>query len=203
MKKASVIGIMFLCIVFSFTPVNAEDGLFGLSWGMTYDQVKAKGVVLTPVGEEGGISMYTAESLPLDIGDVHEYALLFTKKRGLLKVGVYFNKIEDDIYGTKGKEDFKQLSDILKQKYTAGECAHDVGGKLFKARDEFYQCLKYKGCGLWLSLFNSEDRNISLRLDGLARGTGQISLIFEAVPGWKVTLKEKAEAEAKQRANAF
>ena len=67
---------------------------------------------------------------------------------------------------------------------------HNVGVRLFKDPDEFYQCLAYDGCGFWVDVFDLPDRAILLKLNGLSRGTGFITLAYEAQPEWSKAMDQ-------------
>ncbi len=70
----------------------------------------------------------------------------------------------------------------MDEKYVFDKEYKITGVSLYKESDEFYECLKYPGCGTWMSSYNTSSKKISLQLIGKSRGVGYIRIIMEAVP---------------------
>ena len=185
MKIKAVILTILLAI--QYASFGAEsDGPFGLSWGMTKSQVGEYGVKLEPKAAQGNMEFLVAKSLPKNLSIAESYALSFDKKFHLQRVEMVSKDIDGDIYGTEGKTKFSALKESLTKKYGQPSIELErVGMKLWKDSDEFYQCLAYAGCGLWVALFEDKEsgQNIGLALKGLGRGKGYIDLTYEG-PKW-------------------
>jgi hypothetical protein len=161
---------------------DGDDALFGLRWGMTLSGVKALGIVLTKTEDERNFEIYKTSSLPKNISDVESYSVIFADGK-LVKVLAESKIVTNDPSGSNGKERFKALRSLLSEKYGKPDIDHQVvGGKLFKEDDEFYECLAYNGCGLWVSVYESADKILSVELNGLRHGSGFISITAEAKP---------------------
>lgn len=190
-----------------FVPLGAsaadgDDALFGLRWGMSPSEIKANGVTLTKVKAEKNLETYRSTSLPKNISDSESYTLVFANGK-LVKLWSVSKNIEGDPSGSQGKERFETIQSSLTKKY--GEPTlnrQTVGNKLYKEYDEFYQCLAYSGCGIWVSLYETKDKTVSVQLRGLRRGTGFIDLTAEATPQWDQALevykanKNKSDSDA-------
>ena len=70
---------------------------------------------------------------------------------------------------------------MLSKKYGAPKSSWEqVGLDLYKDSDEFYQCLKYDGCGQYVSLYEYAGGYISLQIKGVSRGKGYLMIGYES-----------------------
>jgi len=198
--------IVIIVIAFVFaSPTFADEkkeAMFGLNWGMTPKAISSLGITLIKVKEEKNFQDYSTESLPKNLSDIEKYYLVFSDDK-LVKIIASCKNITNDPTGSDGKERFDVLNKSLQDKY--GTPTHKFqynGRKLFKEYDEFYECLRYAGCGNWACGYEKPTKVIVLELKGLSRGTGYISLQVEAVPEWGDALnkfksiKNKSDADA-------
>ena len=82
------------------------------------------------------------------------------------------------------------IARALTEKYgKPGNNYQSTGSKLFKEYDEFYQCLAYSGCGMWITIYESADKSISLEIKGLRRGIGYLVITTESTPQWPQALE--------------
>ena len=184
---------LLLALVASLSfPAGAADGdeaLFGLRWGMTIAEVKAAGVTLTKTKGDRNLEIFKASSVPKSLSDFESYSMIFADGK-LVKLWGISKDISEDPSGSSGKERFETLRAALTQKYGSPKLnSQTTGNKLFKEYDEFYQCLAYSGCGLWVSTYETPDKHLSIELKGLRRGTGYIDITSEAQPQWTQALE--------------
>jgi hypothetical protein len=177
--------------------------MFGLDWGMSVEQVKAKGVKLKAVGRIKNTSVYAANSLPKNLRDVYKYLLIFGEDEGFAKIVVFTEKITGDVYGAEGKERFKGIVSILDKKYTRGQVFTVAGITKYNKEEEFYQCLAYEPCGLYMAEHTAEDRTINTQLIGISAGVGRVKIIVEWEPVWGDILAAQQEAKKQQEAAAL
>ena len=194
-----------LVVIFWPTMSVADEGPFGITWGMTKYQVQALGVQMEPSSAKLGIQSFKATNLPKSISIADFYGLTFDTKRGLQKVTMISKDIVDDPYGSEGKKLYADVKDALVKKY--GEPTfglESVGAKLWDESDEFYQCLDYSGCGMWAAGFEDEEggESILLQVEGMARGKGFIRLTYEG-PKWSEAVDAMEANEAKTDADAL
>jgi hypothetical protein len=195
--------LIFLSVLFlSSTALCGKYGApFGLSWGMTKQEVKALGVKLSPMGSETRLKMCSTASLPKNIPIADLYTLVFDDKYGLQRVIMGSKIIKNDLYGTKGKREFDKLKQALTNKYgEPSEFNEIIGLQLWDKPDEFYQCLQYDGCGIWIAIFTDSEHKggIVLELNGLRRGVGFVSLSYE---GNKIDLISQEQNDINMQKN--
>jgi hypothetical protein len=163
---------------------DGDEAMFGLRWGMTTAQVKASGVKLDFQEQEGDIKTYKAPSLPKGLSDFEGYALGFADDK-LAKIVAASKDITGDLTGSEGKARYEELKSMIAEKY--GSPINErrrTGLKLFEDRDEFYECLKYDGCGAWAAWWEKPTVFITIRVHGKRRGVGYIRIVAEAQPQW-------------------
>lgn len=172
-----------------------RQGAFGYYFGLTPEQIQAAGIELETFSTDGGIAAYQTVAAPLPWDGAEYYTLAFAKN-SLVKIFAVGKTITGDSTGSDGKEAYKVLTTALIEKYGKPKRSiHKTGMRLYQNRDEFYQCLAYDGCGLWVDLFESHDRAILIQLKGLRRGEGIIHLSYEARPEWEEALDQNRVAK--------
>lgn len=139
-------------------------------------------------------------SVPLDPGAT--YALSYYKGR-LLKVAAISTEITDDPMGTEGKATFNDLVALFTERYGKPfDGLQASGSTVYRRADEFYECLKYTGCGLWMAVFKTPEKTASLRLKGISRGKGYIDVTVEAAE-WSGVVDQINAANSKALANSL
>ena len=167
---------------------------FGLEWGMSKEQVTAMGVKLTP--DDSDNESYTATTLPKNLSDAEKYILTFKPQFELVQVITFTSDITGDLYGSKGKERYSQLKTTLVNKYGKPDYEFEWTGRtrIYEDSDKFYECLEHDDCGRWASVWGSEtDGAIGLKIKGLSRGKGYISLSYGSAALFTALEQEEAE----------
>ncbi|MBN1450239.1 MAG: hypothetical protein JW963_04415 [Anaerolineales bacterium] len=177
--------------------------MFGLKWGQSPDQIRQMGIALTKESSRNNLHMYKTDSLPKNLSLSESYVLIFAGDTALVKITMASRTIAEDPYGTEGKSKFDNLQKLLKQNYTMGKSFCSVGHKLYEDSDEFYECLAYKGCGMWTIFFSSDNKTIMLEIEGIKRGTGFIKMSVEASPEFTEAVKEYKALETSSDADAL
>lgn len=196
------LSVVFALVTTTANAQDANEAMFGLRWGMSIQEVRSLGVNLTKEKGDRNIDTYTTNSLPKNLSDIEKYSLMFADGN-LVKMSAVTKNITNDPTGANGKERFEALKSSLTAKY--GNPAlnqQSVGSKLFKERDEFYQCLKYPGCGMWAVAYDFSVKMISLELKGLGRGTGFLIIVTEG-PGWDKALEKYKASKSKADSDAL
>lgn len=151
---------------------------FGLSWEMSEAELKEAG--FTHANESNGFTLYSSVSAPKSWSKADVYIAIVYKGQ-LVKVSANSTDFTDDIYGTEGKKVYNQMKALLTKKYGAPlQSIERVGLKLYDDPDDFYQCLDYSGCGMYVSLFNIEGGSIGVTLKGERRGQGSLNIAYES-----------------------
>ncbi|OCG27628.1 hypothetical protein A9G45_06435 [Gilliamella sp. HK2] len=189
MKKLIFIVASFFISPFVLAETQYPDAPLGLKWGMTVAELESKaGAVLEPTQIDENVSIYSLKSPPMALPKFTEYFVLVHKDLGAMKI-IMNEKITSDIYGTKGKKEYFKYKEALTNKFgKPDKSLESVGLKLYKDSDEFYQCLKYEGCGYYASVFGD---HLSLQLEGIERGKGNLSIVYES----ELFTKYKADKE--------
>jgi len=194
------------CFIACISMAQADgDALFGLHWGMSPEEVRNSGATIEFNSQDRNLFVYKATSLPKNLNDVKFYKLIFDNNQSLVKMGLLLNMITDDPAGIDGKDRFIQLEKILDKKYKKDQqrSIQSSGNNSYKNIDEFYQCLAYKGCGLWVSKFEGSNMQIAIWLHGTSRGTGYIELEAESIPEWRETIERYRNSIAKDEEAAL
>ena len=192
MKKLVLASLLTLSSSLSALEIGAP---FGFNWGQSKEELVSAGVEFSTCLEKSGIeSCQTSTPLKdVSFGDV--YILRFDSEQGLQQVVMIGNSIESDVLGSKGKSIYSDVKSSLVKKYGEPESYEYVGEKLYDGYDEFYQCLKYDGCGVWASFWSPENGgHIQMRLIGLLRGVGHLKLTYES-KDWEKLLELSNERE--------
>lgn len=73
---------------------------------------------------------------------------------------------------------------------------------MYRRADEFYECLAYTGCGLWMALFKTPEKTASIWLKGVSRGKGYIDVTVEAAE-WSGVVDQINAAKSKALSNSL
>lgn len=180
-----------------------KEAPFGLSWGMSYDQLDKLDVLLTEVSNTDGMLIYKTTSLPKNLSEIDYYLLVVTKKRGLQKISVIGETIGEDPSGRKGKEKYDYFVGIVSDRYGERETvAEHFGTRLYDEVDEFYQCLDYSGCGMWVSLWKNKGITAAVQIEGISRGEGYVTIQIEG-PNWSKILGDREQDKLQSDKDAF
>ena len=188
---AKLLIIVIICAIAIIGPAQAKGAEvrapFGLSWGMTPAMLK-ESPNCRPQDDLVICEVYT---VPKPLSAARVYVLIFTPVKGLVKVNYYSKAFENDFYGTVGKTRFDRLMKILVKKYPTAQYNdyRVMFAEVFRAPDEFYECLSYLGCGIYAWELVMPKNRVLLSLAGARRGAGYIKLSYES-PEWReLTIK--------------
>lgn len=197
MKKFIILFLFFSHI--SLASANIFPDPFGLSWDLTEKELKTMG--FTESNEAGGLKILVSYSVPKAWSKGESY-IAITHKGKLVKVVAISKDITDDVYGTEGKELYESLKNLLSDKYGQPESNEIVGLDLFKDSDEFYQCLGYSGCGIYMSLYNYAGGIIAVQIEGERRGEGYVKILYES-PQFEQAKREIESGDLKSDSDAL
>lgn len=153
-----------------------------------------------PYTEDLTVKTATTAPVPLDPGAA--YVLSYYKGR-LLKVVAISTEITDDPMGTEGKATFRDLVALFTERYGKPfDGLQASGSTVYRRADEFYECLKYTGCGLWMAVFKTPEKTASIWLKGASRGKGHIEVTVEAAE-WSGVVDQINAANSKALANSL
>lgn len=163
---------------------------FGLDWGMQISDLTARDIPIQSQTKSGNLTVVTVRQTPQMLENTYLVNLLFDNERGLVKVRWLSNDIEGDATGKLGRQKYTAVRRFVVEGY--GEPSDEalvVGARLFDQDDEFYQCLRYEGCGVWSAIWEQEPTGgILLSIEGLGAGKGFVQVDFES-EGWKAAIE--------------
>lgn len=168
----------------SYAGQKVVEAPLGLDWGMKKSELQ-KYKTNKCVVEDGLEACYLIEPpKSLSFGD--EYLVIFDFDKKLQKIVILSKEFSSDIYGREGKDLYEKVKLALTKKYGSAKISEErTGLKLYDESDEFYQCLKYSGCGIYGSIWGGDNLKgtISAEIKGLGRGSGFLKMSYES-PYW-------------------
>lgn len=180
MHKSIKIAVLAFAVLFSSNGFALTvEAPAGFKWGQTQAQIKQQGITLENCeSADFSVSCDTRTApKPLLFADL--YSLFFVDGR-LQKVVIDGNEITGDPSGREGKSLYARVKHRLIAKYGLPSVVEEtVGVVLYDGYDEFYQCLAYTGCGLWVAGWD-HDGYVIIRLKGVSSGTGWLELAYES-----------------------
>jgi hypothetical protein len=202
MKRFATLLLAALSISFasedSLETEKPLDAPLGLKWGMKISEVSC-----TPLSQEANLTVCDIKSPPKKMADAFSYMLVFDEDEGLQKIMILTDDIEGDVYGFKGKEAYDKYKKALQRKYGKPTSTYEyTGQKLYDQADEFYECLRYTGCGSYTAFYEKAGTVVLLALKGDRRGSGYINIAIES-PRWEIIMKRAEYKERKQAEDAL
>lgn len=198
MGKNLLVLILFLFAGVSFADEDSVgfNAPAGFTWGDTKSQIEAEGVSFGKCKKVKHFLRCSARSAPKNISFVKGYLLMFdAQSERLVQVLVAWDSIKNDSFGKKGKKQYDGLKNALMSKYPDSKIrsTERVGDRVFRDRDEFYECLNYGiKCGAWVSVFSWDSGNESRILLGIranSLGEGNIAILYESDLFYKLSRK--------------
>lgn len=175
MKKLLLLAGFLLCAG------TAWSGPFGLSKGMSVEQVRALGPLepskTTPYA-------YAAKSLRDGHDAFEAYSFLITPEDGLCKVTAIGKDVKTSVYGDELKRAFTGLADALAEKYGRPSNQYDFlrSGSMWNEPKDFMMGLVRKERTLswyWMGGLPDELQSIAIEARGISASAGFISLSYE------------------------
>lgn len=196
--------IFLISLMLMSTGIRAAEGFpdpFGLTWGMSEASLMRLGFARTS-SDNGTLHVLTSKTVPKPWSQAETYAAVTYNDR-LVKVVAVSKSFSDDIMGSEGKAAYEKINEVLTNKY-GRPTSHmeEVGLKLYTEYDEFYQCLKYAGCGAYFTSYDVSGGTIGINLEGESRGAGYLKVTYES-PAFAVALKEIKNEVSGSDAEAF
>ena len=193
---------------YSFSEISAPSEM---QWGQSQSDLKRSGLLIKDCKKSGELDYCLASGHDKRISFADAYYVYFIPGYGLQKVLVIGEDVTGDLYGSEGKATYNKVKNSLIKKYPEADGYEHSSfewscNKLYNELDEFYQCLKYDGCGSWTTFIGGAN-DVALgffiiALKGSSRGTGYITLTYES-PNWGKYLDEMDDKESAKDDEAF
>lgn len=202
-RAFSIVFLISALPIIALAEQVEKEAPFGLRWGMSASEMRQMGVNLTLDRDIESVATYDTLTLPRDISGIEQYYLQIPERYGLQKIVAIGEDIENDPFGTDGKQEYERIKSIISGRYgEPSDEANVVGLTLYDERDEFYQCLQYDGCGGWMAIWETKGVAVVLQLKGLRRGTGYIDIVIEG-PKWSEFVHQTRDDIRRQDQEAF
>ena len=195
MKKIITLLILLLAGTSFAEGTPLVEAPFGLKWGQKFPLTKC-----TETKDlSGNLVACQTRSVPKPLKGV-DFVYLLMYKGNLVKVSVYMKDISEDPYGVKGVEEYERIKGILAKKYGESSGNYEyLGRELYQESSEFYQCLNYTGCGMFMTFWGEDSvGQIALSLEGTRRGQGFLKIIYESHAFFQ--MKEVLDSQDNQEA---
>ena len=99
------------------TSTKYGEGPFGLSWGGSYNQIKAMGVELEKTQIKDFVNSFAATQLPKPLPDFRRVIITFGEDNLLWRIVAYGNLLDDDPDAAKVLKLYRKYYKLLNQKY--------------------------------------------------------------------------------------
>ena len=196
--------IFLMSLMLMSLGVRAVDGFpdpFGLTWGMSEASLVKLGFARSS-SDSGPLHVLTSKIAPKPWSQAETYVAVTYNDR-LVKVVALSRSFSADIMGSEGKAAYEKINNVLTNKYgQPAKHMEEVGLKLYTEYDEFYQCLKYAGCGAYFTSYNISGGIIGVNLEGESRGVGYLKVTYES-PAFAIALMEIKHKVSGSDAEAF
>lgn len=141
---------------------EVPDAPFGLKWGVSQEQIKSMGIVLSNESDGNFGHQAEAKKLPKVVGDADHVVLYFGNDDKLFRVVAISNEFNNDKTGIKATSRYDELKSALTERYGKGKSTeYSGGGDYMRQRDNFAYSLK-TGDRYHFSTWNAEGVNIEL-----------------------------------------
>jgi hypothetical protein len=103
------------------SPSPGQRAPFGLTWGLSAEDVRASGVVLPPTGTPSDYGLaYPAEGLKATLSDTEAVTLFFGHRNQLWRIFAVSRAMGPDPYGSRGVQRYQELAGLLTERYGKG-----------------------------------------------------------------------------------
>ena len=169
--------LIALLNVFVLSPAVAQDDApFGLTWGMSVEQLREAGVRLRALQADETGTRYSTGDLPKMLADLDEVVLSFGRNNKLYRVEAVSRDFLHDIDGSRVKARYEALSRALAAKYGAGKVTHDINRPWDRA--EHFLMGLYLGSSRYYTDFASPNVSVRLAIEAKRRDTGIYVLTY-------------------------
>ena len=176
-----------LSLVFALIPVFAHGQAepFGIRMGMSASELKR---LTGAVADTSSLGAYHSERVPAPNGEFEQYGFLIAPSTGLCKVWATGKTIENDAYGSALRARFRDLTEVLDQKYGPHETQDFLNsGSIWSEPREWMMSLSLKertfssywGIGENKGKPPAPVEDVVLSAKALDRNSGWISLAYE------------------------
>lgn len=167
---------------------------FGLEWGLSKEEVEARGIKLGEAPTSEGSQCFSATGLSKLVAGVETVVIDFGFDNRLWKVIAVSEDFPNDPYGFRVKARYDELNEILAGKYGEGKTTHRTGGSIYDEARYFLAGLK-GGQNWHFTTYSAPRLSIEFSVRAKDSDTGYWALIYKNTELAKGYDKAKANRE--------
>ena len=174
---------------------EANRAPFGLTWGMSADDLRQQGVTLTreEQSREWGAS-YTATKLPKVLSDTEAASLAFGHDDRLFRIVAIGKTNGPDPYGGATLARYRELVEALSSRYGKGVETDQRDQRVWKEAHEYIMSL-HQGRARRFTNFSTPTTNVEVSVRTLGSDKSFYVIIFTSVAGEKAFEASKRTRE--------
>lgn len=173
------LSVTVLSILFVSQTARADGPApFGLTWGMSLEELEARGVSIRPLFTDGPEKRVTVRKLPKMLSDMEAAILSFGADNRLRRIDSQSKGFRHDSDGARLKARYNALSGVLTGKYGKGEQHHDISITWRKPTD-FLMGI-YRGDSVYYTTFIGKEVDVRLEIRATSRFVGHYRLVFDS-----------------------
>lgn len=177
-KLITVVGI---CACLSMSAALGQDAPLGLTWSATSESVRQAGVDLKESGTDAFGAGFSANKLSKALADQETTLLSFGHNDKLWRIVVVSKEFSNDPMGIAVRNRYKELLDILTEKYGKPKTHHTLGDSIY-ADPKYFLAGVRGGNSFWYSNFNTADIDIQIGILASSSSEARWRVIYEYKP---------------------
>jgi hypothetical protein len=155
---------------------SATDAAFGLKWGMSADDTRKLGVVLTEAQDARFGKSYTATKFPKMLSDAELVQISFGYDDKLWHIAAAGKSNQNDPYGSAARQRYDELSMALTEKYGKGKQTHHTGRSY---ETEHFTMGLTTGNTWWFTDFENATVKVQISISATGFSASHWLIIFE------------------------
>lgn len=184
-SRRSAFALALTCVAYGARAAEQPGDTkapFGLTWGMSADDVRKLGATLTDAGGRDYGKGFTVTGLERVLSDAQTVLLFFGYRDRLFRIVAVGRFQGPDPYGASTLTRYKELAAILEERYGKGRETDLRDREMWKAPNEYVMSLK-QGRALRFTSFLTVDVEVELSMRAKSQDESNYVIIFSSRPG--------------------
>jgi hypothetical protein len=178
MIRTFLVSLYFMLILVPSMAHSESEAPFGLTWGISVEDVRKMGVELKEIRESTEFgATFLALKMPKVLGDQKSTFLFFGFNNRLWRIAAISKEFSNDPYGNAVKSRYNELVSILTEKYGNPSNFHHLGRYIYSQPEHFLAGIK-GGESSWFSHFNTAELELQLAINAVDYSTANWVLSF-------------------------
>jgi hypothetical protein len=195
MKFWHILFVVALLLSKSAVAVSqpVQDGPVGLTWGISASDVRARGIELIDFDKLDYGKSFIATKLERAVADQESALLSFGFNDKLWRVIIISRDFNNDPHGFAVLARYKELANVLSEKYGKPKENHRLGGSIY-AESKYFLAGIRGGESSWYSNFDASGLFVQVGITANDSSTGRWRIFYE-----NKTLRTEFEAAKRSR----